>query len=135
MFRNVLRCSGISLVPDFKETPNKTHLTPISLICDARIKTPASIWRFASVNHVIGMPLLYSKIWRPLCSLFVRHGCFFFFFFKFTLATGVLLVLDRYSKISESGVDICEENSEKYRNTYTVDFTARTGKASQMEGR
>ena len=41
---------------------------------------------------------------------------------------------DRYSKTSESGVDICEENSEKYGNTSTVDHPARTGKARQMDG-
>ena len=68
-----------------------------------------------SLYGVIGMPLLFSKIWRPLCSLFVRHGCFLFF--KFTLATGVFsragVERDRHSKTSESGVDICEENSEK----------------------
>ena len=95
-------------------------LPPISLIRNPRIKTPATIWRFASVNHVllygvIGVPLLFSKIWRPLCGLFVRHGCFLIF--KFTLATGVFaragIERDRYSKTSESGVDICEENSEK----------------------
>ena len=31
-----------------------------------------------------------SKIWWPLCSLFVQHSCLLFF--KFTLASGVLLV-------------------------------------------
>ena len=29
----------------------------------------------------------FQKIWRPLCSLFGRHGCFLFF--KFTMASGV----------------------------------------------
>ena len=63
----------------------------------------------------MGMSLLFSKILRPLCSLFVRHGCFLFF--KFTLASGVFLCArvkrDRCSKTSESGVDISGENSEK----------------------
>ena len=90
-----------------------------------------------SLYGVIEMPLLFSKIWRPLCSLFVRHGCFLFF--KFSLATGVFACAgfehDRYSKTSENGVDICEENSEKDRNTSTVDYPARTGKARQMDGR
>ena len=50
--------------------------------------------------------------------LFVRHtvyGCFLLL--EFTLASGVFACAgvehDRYSKTSESGVDICEENSEK----------------------
>ena len=52
----------------------------------------------------------------PLCSCsFDIFGCFLLF--KFTLATGVFaragVERDRYSKTSEHGVDICEENSEK----------------------
>ena len=42
---------------------------------------------------------------------------------------------DLYSKTSESGVDICEENLEKYRNASTVDYTTRMGKARRMDGR
>ena len=71
-----------------------------------------------SFYGVIGMPLLFSKIWRPPCSLFVRHGCFLSF--KFTLATAVFACAgvrhDRCSKTSESGVDISGENSEKIQN-------------------
>ena len=42
-----------------------------------------------SLYGVIGMPLSWFKteIWRPLCRLFGRHGCFVFF--KFTFASGV----------------------------------------------
>ena len=40
-----------------------------------------------SLHGATGMPLLFSKIWRPLCSLFGGHGCFLFF--NFTLASGV----------------------------------------------
>ena len=67
-----------------------------------------------SLYGVIGIPLFFSKIWRPLCSLFDRHGCFLFF--KFTLASGVFaragVECERYSKTAERGVDICSENSE-----------------------
>ena len=88
-----------------------------------------------SLYSVIGMPILFSKIWRPLCSLFVRHGCFLFF--KFTLATGVFACAgvkhDPCSKTSESGVDISGENSEKIQNlTSTFDYPAGTGKASKI---
>ena len=39
---------------------------------------------------------------------------------------------ERYSKTSERGVGICEENSEIYRNTSTVDYPARTEANHQM---
>ena len=62
-----------------------------------------------SLYGVIGMPLLFSKIWRPLCSLVGRHGCFLFF--KFTLAGGVFaragVERELYSKTFEHGFDIC----------------------------
>ena len=85
------------------------------------------------------MPLLFSKIWGPLCCLFVRvgHGCFLFF--NFTLATFVFaraeVERERYSKTSESGVDICQENLEKIQKYSTVDYPTRTRKAKQMNGR
>ena len=89
-------------------------LPPISLIRDPRIKLPRAFddslpTIMRSFHGAIGMSLLFSKIWRPLCSLFDRHGCFLFF--KFSLASGVFaragVERERYSKTSESGVDIC----------------------------
>ena len=79
------------------------------------------------------MPLLFSKIWRPLCSL-TQHGCFLFF--KFTLASGVFACVgverERYSKISEREVDICEEKSENIQKYLHGWYPARTEANHQM---
>ena len=57
----------------------------ISLICNPRIKTLASIQQFASINHVFLIMVLqkcqFSKIMQPLCRLFFQHGCILFFKF------------------------------------------------------
>lgn len=37
-----------------------------------------------SIIRSLGISLLFSKIWRPLCSPFVQNGCLIFF--KFTMA-------------------------------------------------
>ena len=88
-----------------------------------------------SLYGVIGMPLLFSKIWRPLCSLFDQHG--YFLFFKFTLASGVFaragVERERDSKTSERGVGTW--GWKIYRNTSRVDYPAWMGKARQMDGR
>ena len=47
--------------------------------------SPPSIMR--SLYGVKAMPMLFSNIWRSLCSLFVQHDSLLFF--KFTLASGV----------------------------------------------
>ena len=40
-----------------------------------------------------------------------------------------------FSKTSESGLTFVKKIRKKYRNTSTVDYPARTGKARQMDGR
>ena len=123
-------------------------LPPISLIRDPRIKLNSGehlAIRF-SQSYTPYMVLqecrcYFQKIWRPLCSLFFRHVCFLFF--KFTLATGVFaragVERNCYSKTSGSGVDICKETSEKiqkyFHGSLTIDYSARTGKARQIDGR
>ena len=70
-----------------------TNLTDMQ----ARIQTLLSIWHFSSFNQAFvrwcytyrDAPLVFN-IWQTLCILFIEHGCLLFF--KFTLASGVLLM-------------------------------------------
>ena len=71
----------------------------------------------SSLNTVMGMLLLFSKIWLPLCSQFIHCG---YLLFKFTLVSGgcahAEVQYEQNRKISACGEDICEELSENLQN-------------------
>ena len=93
---------------------------------DTRPASLPSIWHFSSLNHPFLIRCYTHRdaplvLFWPLCSLVVQHGCLLFF--KFTLASGVLLVQEFSLSIIEIFLHVGKTFAKKisriymYRNT------------------
>ena len=62
-------------------------------------------------------------IWRPLCGLFVEHGCLLFF--KFTLANAVLLVQEFSARIMTRFLHVRRQLRRKFRESTCTELPPR----------
>ena len=82
--------------------------------------------------HIYGV-IEMSKMWLPMCSLFVQYSLSLHWRMVFPLVLGFSVNVN-HSTIFARGEDIGEKKWACL-HTSTVDYQARIGKTRQMEGR